>query len=117
VPTSPTKAASPNDAHGWDEERKLALVTKAGSLLFANGQTTELTKEGFEHLALALGVPVTAILRWDEVLLRVETECGASTVLIPVSPLGIHMGKVAVATGVIHEFVENPMGKLQHGDP
>jgi hypothetical protein len=79
VPTSPTKAAAPNDAHGWDEERKLALVTKAGSLLFANGQTTELTKEGFEHLAHALGVPGTAILRWDEVLLRVETRCGAST--------------------------------------
>jgi uncharacterized membrane protein YjjP (DUF1212 family) len=113
VPTSPTKAASPNDAHGWDEERKLALVTKAGSLLFANGQTTELTKEGFEHLALALGVPVTAILRWDEVLLRVETECGASTVLIPVSPLGIHMGKVAVATGVIHEFVAGMLTPTQ----
>jgi hypothetical protein len=80
---------------------------------FIRQRTTELTKEGFEHLAHALGVPVTAILRWDEVLLRVETRCGASTVLIPVSPLGIHMGKVAVATGVIHEFVAGMLTPTQ----
>jgi uncharacterized membrane protein YjjP (DUF1212 family) len=85
----------------YDEDQALELIAAAAALLFANGQTTARTVGAVERLGRALGCPATVFPRWGELALRVGTGRDAVLSFIPVAPLGVDMGKVAAATGLI----------------
>ena len=80
----------------------LTPISRAATLLFANGQTTERMVVDTERLAAALGHQVSIIVRWGELILRhTEADATIRNEIVVVSPTGVDMHKVAAATAVI----------------
>ena len=73
------------------------LLIRTATLLLANGQTTEGTRLAVERLAKAKGYPVGFSARWDEFVLRSESE----TVFGEVAPTGVDISRVTATEAVV----------------
>ncbi|UQR63178.1 threonine/serine exporter family protein [Bradyrhizobium sp. C-145] len=79
----------------------------AATLLFSHGQTTERTVAAAERLGHALGVTVTVLPYWGELIVKVDG--AAVSHIVPAKPLGVDMGRVLAVTSVIDQICH---GKL-----
>ena len=77
------------------------LLSRAGGLMFENGETTQRTKESIEGLARAMGVDATVTLHWDELRIEIPKLDSVAASVTLSSPTGVHIGKVAAVTGLI----------------
>jgi uncharacterized membrane protein YjjP (DUF1212 family) len=82
------------------------LVSASGSLLFANGQTTERTVSETQRVAAALGQHVTVIPHWGELVIHFPHDPGARNEIVTVAPTGIDMGKILAANDVIDSLCD-----------
>jgi uncharacterized membrane protein YjjP (DUF1212 family) len=83
-------------------ETALEMTALAATLLFAHGQTTERTVVAAERLAHVLGVAVTVLPYWGELIVKVD---GAPVShIVPAKPLGVDMGRVLAVTSVIDQI-------------
>jgi uncharacterized membrane protein YjjP (DUF1212 family) len=82
------------------------VVSASGSLLFANGQTTERTVSETQRVAAALGQHVTVIPHWGELVIHFPHDPGARNEIVTVAPTGIDMGKILAANDVIDDLCD-----------
>jgi uncharacterized membrane protein YjjP (DUF1212 family) len=83
-------------------EAALEMTALAATLLFAHGQTTERTVGAAERLARVLGMAVTVLPYWGELIVKVD---GAPVShMVPAKPLGVDMGRVLAVTRVIDQI-------------
>ena len=82
------------------------LVATSGSLLFANGQTTQRTVFDTQRVAAALGHHVTVIPHWGELVVHFPHDPGARNEIVTVAPTGIDMGKILAANDVIDHLCD-----------
>ena len=88
----------------WMDE--FDVVSASGSLLFANGQTTERTVSETQRVAAALGQHVTVIPHWGELVIHFPHDPGARNEIVTVAPTGIDMGKILAANDVIDDLCD-----------
>ena len=88
----------------WMDE--FDVVSASGSLLFANGQTTERTVSETQRVAAALGQHVTVIPHWGELVIHFPHDPGARNEIVIVAPTGIDMGKILAANDVIDDLCD-----------
>jgi uncharacterized membrane protein YjjP (DUF1212 family) len=89
----------------------LDLLSVSARLLFENGETTQRTGRAVSRLGAAWGVRASVLLRWGELILRVEDGGGSHEDIIAASPLGVDMRKVAATMASIDEVCDG------RGDP
>jgi len=89
-----------------DATSVLDLMLLAATLLFANGQTTERTIESTERLAGVLGFRVVLLPRWGELTATIDGGDGVRCETVVANPVGVDMGKVAAAVGVIDQLCD-----------
>ena len=82
------------------------VVSASGSLLFANGQTTERTVSETQRVAAALGQHVTVIPHWGELVMHFPHDPSARNEIVTVAPTGIDMGKILAANDVIDDLCD-----------
>lgn len=80
------------------------LVAAGGSLLFANGQTTERTVIDTKRVAATLGLHIAVIPHWGELVIHFPHDPTARNEIVTVSPTGIDMGKILAANGAIDDL-------------
>jgi uncharacterized membrane protein YjjP (DUF1212 family) len=85
----------------------LDLMLLVATLLFVNGQTTERTIETTKRLARELGVRADLLPRWGELTVTIDDGGGSRAKTVAANPMGVDMGKVAAALGVIDQFCED----------
>ena len=85
----------------------------AATLLFVNGQTSERIVRDAARLGHALGHPVTVSARWGELAIRVGAGPSSGLQLIPASPFGVDMGKVAAVSEVIDRLCSGALAPEQ----
>ena len=73
----------------------LDLLTRAATLLFVNGQTTERAEKSVEGLAHSLGLHAAVFLHWDDLRIHISDGVGSRSEMVAVNPSGVHMGIVA----------------------
>lgn len=83
---------------------QLGIIATAAKLLFIDGQTTQATLRATERLARALGVNVTLIQHWGELILVDEHTLDVR--FIPAAPTGIDMGRVAATERAVDAICE-----------
>jgi uncharacterized membrane protein YjjB (DUF3815 family) len=90
----------------------LDLLSVSARLLFENGETTNGIMRAVNRLGAAWGVRASILLRWGELILRVQ-DGGSSPYgdIIAASPLGVDMSKVAATIASIDELCSG------RGDP
>jgi uncharacterized membrane protein YjjP (DUF1212 family) len=99
------------DAAALDVQQALDALKLAAALLFAHAQTTERTIQDTRRFANALGLAVTVAVSWDGIALTLELpgrgggadRIDALSVVAPVSPTSVDMGKVAAVVSVIDQ--------------
>ena len=84
----------------------LDLILLAATLLFVNGQTTERTIETTVRLAGLLGFRANLLPRWGELTAIIDGGDGSRAKTVVANPLGVDMGKVAAAMGVIDQLCD-----------
>jgi uncharacterized membrane protein YjjP (DUF1212 family) len=82
------------------------LLSVSTKLLFENGETTQRTVHAVNRLGAALGGRASLLLRWGELILRVEDSGGPHEDIIVASPLGVDMRKVTATIASIDELCE-----------
>jgi uncharacterized membrane protein YjjP (DUF1212 family) len=82
---------------------QLALLSHVAKLLFENGESTEKIVTATGGLADALGFRATVFPRWGELAIRIDDAGVPRYEILGCAPMGVDMGKVAAATGVIDE--------------
>lgn len=82
-------------------DRSVALVSRVGEVLFANGQTTHATERMMKQLGTALGIQVAWLPAWGASTLIVDDDSGRSYVPLNAEPLAVDMNKVANIENVI----------------
>lgn len=87
--------ASPDPAPAGVAE----LLAATGHLLFANGQTSEATRNTVARLGEALGVRADVLLQWGELILSIDGR--ASPAVLRVRPTGVDMNRVSAALRVV----------------
>jgi uncharacterized membrane protein YjjP (DUF1212 family) len=80
-------------------EAAFAIIARLGAILFANGQTTHRCNADALRLSQALGMACRPVFRWGELMLLGPAD--RPVVAVPVSPFGVHMGKIGAATRLI----------------
>jgi uncharacterized membrane protein YjjP (DUF1212 family) len=88
-------------------EAALKTTALAATLLFAHGQTTERTVSAAERLGRALGVTVTVLPYWGELI--VELDGAPISRIVPAKPLGVDMGRVLAVTTVIDRVCDGTL--------
>ena len=84
----------------------LDLMLRTATLLFANGQTTARTIDTTVQFAAALGFRASLLLRWGEVTATIDGDGGPRSEIAGVSPMGVDMGKVVAAMGMIDQLCD-----------
>ncbi len=85
----------------------LKTTALAATLLFAHGQTTERTVAAAERLGRALGVTVTVLPYWGELI--VELDGAPVSQIVPAKPLGVDMGRVLAVMTVIDQVCDGTL--------
>ncbi len=102
----PTKDRQPSAPVQGEPAAVLELMLLAATLLFVNGQTTERTIETTVRLAGALGFRGDLLPRWGELTATIDDGSGSRAATVAANPVGVDMGKVAAATGVIDQLCD-----------
>jgi uncharacterized membrane protein YjjP (DUF1212 family) len=84
--------------------RAIETIAMAAARLLDDGQTTERTVVATERLGHALGLPVRVLPRWDELTVHIEGTPFAD--VVPVAPLGVHMGRVLATMTIIDQVCD-----------
>nr|WP_187435290.1 threonine/serine exporter family protein [Bradyrhizobium cytisi] len=94
-------------------EAALEAIALAATLLFSHGQTTERTVTAAGRLGHALGVAVTVLPYWGELIVKVDD--APVSQIVPAKPLGIDMGRVLAVMTVIDQICDGtlPTGAAQ----
>jgi hypothetical protein len=101
----------PEPARGNEaDEPALDTVMKAAVLLQESGQSTSMTLIAVDRINTGLGIRSTLIPSWASLLL-VSTRAGASVRVGSVSPVGVHMRRVAAAMRTIDRAEDGPLDR------
>ena len=92
------------------DEPALDTVMKAAVLLQESGQSTSMTLIAVDRMNTGLGIRSTLIPSWASLLL-VSTRAGASVRVASVSPVGVHMRRVAAAMRTIDRAEDGPLDR------
>ena len=84
----------------------LDLMQLTATLLFVNGQTTERTVETTVRLADAFGFHASLLPRWGELIATIDDGSGVRADTVVANPVGVDMGKVAAALGVVDQLCD-----------
>jgi uncharacterized membrane protein YjjP (DUF1212 family) len=79
------------------------LLMGAALQLFEHGQTTERTVNATARLGAALGLQATLLPRWSDLTIRLDDAGGARYAIAAAAPVGVDMGKVLAAIGVVED--------------
>lgn len=94
---------------------EVALVAAVARLLYANGLTTERTIANVERTGRALGVAVSVIPAWGELVLRVEGREGVRVETLVAAPAGVEMNKVTRTLDVVEALADGRMDRAAAG--
>lgn len=86
------------------------FIVDVARLLFANAETTEATRLAVIRLSRRLGADASVLLRWGELVMQFDA--GRISVIIPVEPVGVDMGRVANVLHIVDGVCD---GSLQFG--
>jgi uncharacterized membrane protein YjjP (DUF1212 family) len=86
-------------------EERSAFVLAAAKALYVNGQSTGRTVAAAERLAHVLGLRITLLPRWSELVLQVDSAQSALGRLEGAVPTGVGMNRVASIMGAIDKLV------------
>jgi uncharacterized membrane protein YjjP (DUF1212 family) len=98
---------------GYDdaaEEAALDTVMKAAMLLQESGQSTSMTLIAVDRLNLGLGIRSTLIASWASLLLA-SARTDVPVRVASVSPVGVHMRRVAFAMRAIDRAEDGPLDR------
>jgi uncharacterized membrane protein YjjP (DUF1212 family) len=106
------QASAPENVNSPEQSARdvVSFLSLATRVLFINGETTRRMVLGLERLGRALGVNVTVMARWGEVVLRIDDPAGPRLHWIAAMPVGVDMQKVAAANDLIDRFCKNGIG-------
>jgi len=80
------------------------LVLKFGQVLHVNGESTEDTLAAVEQLSNSLGLRTTIIPQWGELQLEATDGAARLASVVPASPTGVDMERVAASTRAIEDI-------------
>ncbi len=92
-----------------DAAAALGLVARCTSLLYANGQTTQMTVGAAMRVGRALGYRVEVHPNWNMLILRLENAAGTCHEILTSEPAGVEMRKVAATMGVVEAICAGRM--------
>src|SRR5258705_3766807 len=84
-------------------EEQSDVVLTLGQALHVNGQSTDDTLAATNRLSTSLGLRATIIPSWGELQLQATEGTTRLVSLVPASPTGVHMARVASAMKAIDE--------------
>lgn len=97
---------------GKDQTERYDALLAAAAVLFANGQSTQMTHTAVDRLNRGLGVDAVVVPTWS--MLTLTATGSRNTVLTAaVSPIAINMRKVASMMGVVDRAQDGPLD-LEH---
>ena len=109
--TCPQISIEHKNLSATDENERINNIVRAGSLLYANGQTTRLVVTEMIRLAKAYGYEAEIQPQWDAIHCRFRP-LGASQAwrfeMINVRPTGVDMNKVTLTNRLIQRIAEHP---------
>ncbi len=94
-------------------QERCDLVLGFAEGLYINGQSTDDTLAATERLSKSLGLSATIVPSWDELHLEATEGIARFVSIVPASPTGVHMERVAYATKTINEVAA---GRLAPSD-
>jgi uncharacterized membrane protein YjjP (DUF1212 family) len=108
-----------------NRQEQSELVLTLARVLYVNGQSTDDTLAATGRLSKSLGLRATIVPTWDA--LHIEAEGTTRVVsLVPASPTGVHMGRVASTMETIDEVATSRLspfdamqtaGAISHAPP
>ena len=102
------------------------LVLRFAQVLYVNGQSTDDTLAATERLSKSLGLNATIVPTWDDLHLEATEGITRSVSIVPGSPTGVHMERVASAMKTIDEVTASRLspsdalqtaGAISHAPP
>lgn len=98
--TGSSRSMSPQTI-GLTRSQAIETIALAAARLLDDGQTTERTVVATERLGRFLGLSTRVLPHWDEVAIHIDGTPFAD--IVPVAPLGVHMGRVLATMTIIDE--------------
>jgi uncharacterized membrane protein YjjP (DUF1212 family) len=85
-------------------EERSGLVLAFARTLFVNGQSTDQTLIAAERFGKALGLRVSILPRWGELLLHAQDGDGEITMTVEAVPVNVHMSRVSSAMQTLEDL-------------
>jgi len=107
-------------------QERCDLVLRFAQVLYANGQSTDDTLAATERLSRSLGLSATIVPTWDELHLEATEGITRFVSIVPGSPTGVNMERVASAMKTIDEVTASRLspsdalqtaGAISHAPP
>jgi uncharacterized membrane protein YjjP (DUF1212 family) len=107
-------------------QERCDLVLRLAQVLYVNGQSADDTLAATERLTKRLGLSATVVLTWDKLQLEAIEGITRFVSIVPGSPTGVNMERVASAMKAIDEVTASPLsasdalraaGAISHAPP